>query len=130
VTVCPVGCNFATIAGAINAALANDIILVQAGTYAEPATSTSIPLTIKYQFAPPPPSSASHSPAWPSLFTLCFLPYFLFIIHPCRTTGGDVHVNGPGPAQAWLSVSSNQWAMNGSFVLNAARIVRPSCKDG
>jgi pectin methylesterase-like acyl-CoA thioesterase len=49
VTVCPVGCDFTTIAGAVNAARPNDVILVHAGTYTEPATNISIPLTIMYR---------------------------------------------------------------------------------
>jgi hypothetical protein len=40
-------------------------------------------------------------------------------------------VNGPGPDQPWLTVSSNinGWAMNGSFVLNAARIIHLFAHD-
>ncbi len=32
-------------------------------------------------------------------------------------------MNCPDTAQAWLSVSSSEWVMNGSLVLNGARIV-------
>jgi hypothetical protein len=48
VTVCPAGCNFTTIAGAVNAA-PQMMSFMHAGTYTEPATNIAIPLTIMYR---------------------------------------------------------------------------------